>query len=116
VVDSKVEGQLFDDLKAGNDSDFATHFAAIAWSERPQYARALEDELRANRSGNPELPELLPHIELDQYQKEYVRSIDVIEERSKWNPKRWFGSERTEQYKIYSPNLTERIAHRLLGV
>lgn len=108
---AEKEKQLFEDLKEGNDGDFATHFAQVAWGDRAQVAKDLRDQLDANRPGHPELPNLILHSGLKDTPQEFVRSLDVIEERSKWNPKRWFGSNRTAQYEVYSPNWLERAAH-----
>jgi hypothetical protein len=120
VVDQAKESQLFEDLKAGNDGDFASHFSKIAWEERVEYAKQLESDFRSSRSQQgkeSQLPEVFPDIKgYTDYmgnKKEYVAGINVVEERSWLNPKRWFGSERTDKYQVFSPSIREQIDHKI---
>jgi hypothetical protein len=107
VVDQARESQLFEDLKAGNDGDFAEHFSKIAWEERVEYAKQLESQL-------PEVfPDIKGYTDYMGNKKEYIAGINVVEERSWLNPKRWFGSDRTDQYSVFSPSLREKIDHKI---
>jgi hypothetical protein len=116
LVDIGIEDQLYKDLEGGSDGAFAKHFSELKWEERAAYAKDLKARLDNNHANHPELPELKLSIQpyranMSGTTGEYVEKIEVDEERSALNPKRWFGSNRTGFYELYSPTIRERLDH-----
>jgi hypothetical protein len=118
--EQKQVDKLFDDIRAGKDDDFASDFAKIAWEDRAKVAGDLQSKLDMNRSTSPTLPELQisygKYKDSNDQEKPFVDQIKAIEERSKYDPRTWFGYNRTNPYQVYSPGWLEKKEHKILEV
>lgn len=109
--------ELVSKIEKNDEKGFLAEWNSIPWDQRSQYApimNSLSDHHVENQAE-------LPHIHLDTNSMtdiagvthEYVSKITEDEARAWYNPLKYLFGERS-QSSIYSPSLSERIAHNIV--